>query len=393
MSDFTTGTADFDAGTIGEEIDRDLEASIEGYEPARAGLAKWQRDAFARVMAKVGNQANVTKAALFRRFGEAVAKVPPILAAPATVKSTWTAIDDAGHTVTGGTEVKIPVNGDESRGFVVVGDVEIPPGSEATAGGAVLLQAIEPGEGGNGLSANPTPISATADFVESIVLEGVTDGGVDEEDEDAYLNRMVKEARLFSTSLIVREDFEIDALSFAGVARALCIPAYDADAEEANVPLSYTVVPLTAAGLAPSEVRRDEIQASQEARVPDGVNNFVTTPNYTGIDLEVEVAVLAGFDKAAVQAAVKARLETFLAPANWGLPTVSGDPGNVGGWILVDAVYRNELIAEVSNVAGVDRVVVLKLAKAGGELKTQESIALAGVAPLTEPGDIEVIAA
>ena len=389
VDSFTLGLSPHDAASNEAQIDAELEAGLPGYDPKRAGLAYWQKKAFARLVADVAVMHQEGRSAIFRYFAEKIAKIPPILAAPATVTSTWTLIDEEGHTIEDGTEVKIAVDADNYEAFVVVGDVVVPVGKASTAEGEVLLQAKEPGVAGNELVGPASPISASTAFVDAVTLEGVTGGGVDEEDEDDYLDRVVREARQFSTSLIVKENFEIDALGFPTVARALCLPAWNGDEGKAEA-LCFTVVPLTAAGKALGELQRDELQARQADKVPSGVDNFVGVPAYTKVDVLAEHTVLPGFDPATVEAAVAARLASYLDPANSGLPDAFGDPGNIGGWIPASAVYRNELIAEVSNVAGVDRVVALKLAKHGSELKTQESVALAGVAPLTEPGTITV---
>ena len=76
--------------------------------------------------------------------------MPPIVAAPATATSTWTMADDALHDPRRHPG-SIGLSGDETFGFVVVGEVTIPPGETTTAAGAVLLQAVEPGEATTGL--------------------------------------------------------------------------------------------------------------------------------------------------------------------------------------------------------------------------------------------------
>jgi len=389
VSKFTTGENVYDAATNEQRIDEELEASIPGFDSKRAGLAYWQKKAFARLIANIGDQNAETKASMFKKFGETIASVPPILAAPATVTSTWTVIDDDGHMIEDGTEVKIPVPGGDPLGFVVVGDVTITAGKTTTTAGQVLLQAIEPGEAANGLSGEATAIS-TVVFVDTITLVGASSGGVDEEDEDAYLDRLTEALQTLSQSLIVQRDFEIDARAVPGIDRALCIPGYDGDAEKEDVPLCVSVAPIDIDGQKVGAPKKEELKARQAAKVPSGVNNFVIDPTYTKIEVEAEVTVLPGYDPVVVEAAVEARLAAYLSPANAGLPSNFGDTGNSAGWVKVTAIYRNELIAEADRIAGVDRVVTLKHAKVGSGLVTQESVALAGVAPLTEAGTIKV---
>jgi hypothetical protein len=393
VSNFAELFPNADAATARAEMAEFLRANVEGWEPHSGDLDDWIEEAVARLWSILQRQASAIGAAAFAGFGQKIANVPPILAAPATVTSTWTAIDTAGHEIEDGTEVKIPVNGDESRGFVVVGGVVIPPGESATAAGGVLLQAILPGTAGNDLSGTASPISARTAFVESIALVGETANGVDEEGEDEYLNRLATRLQLLSLSLVVARDFEIDAITRGGIARALCIPGYNDATSEADVPLCFTTVPLTSAGAELTGPAREALQEAQAEMVPSGVLNFVGVPTDTSIDVEATATVLPGFDPAIVLPAGQARLASYLDPANSGIPTGSGDPGSSGGWVPASAVYRNELISELDRVPGLDRVVTLKLAKTGLELKVQESVALAGVAPLTKAGTLKVTAA
>ena len=121
-----------------------------------------------------------------------------------------------------------------------------------------------------------------------------------------------------------------------------------------------------------------------------GVLNFVTDPTYTEVDVEAKFTVTTGNEAAATETAVEARLTEYLSPANWGLPSV-GDASTSTGWVNQTKVYLNELISEVDRVAGVGRVISLKLVKGGGVLGTAD-ITLAGVATLTKPGLIEATA-
>lgn len=362
MSEFTPAVVVYDAGTLEQQVNEEIEASIEGWSPARAGLVKWVNKARSRIDALLLNQTASSSAAMFKKFGETMGRVPPILAAPASATSTWTAIDNAGYVIEAGTEVAIPVNGNESKPFVVLSPVEIPPGSTATAAGEVLLQALAPGTASNELTGEPRPVTQKAAFVESIALAGETSGGVDEEDEDAYLNRLTEEMQLLSLSLIVARDFEIDARSYAGIARALCIPGYKADTKEANMPLCFTVFPLDTAGLAPSAPKREELQQGQAAQVPSGVLNFVDVPTYTTVDVAAVAIARAGFDPAAVKTPVAGRLADYLSPANFGAPT-EGEAA--AGWVLKEKVYVNEVMSELDRVNGVERVVSVLLGVTG----------------------------
>jgi baseplate J-like protein len=390
MSQFVSYPVENDPGLIEEEIDEQLEAKFEGWNPAAGGLATWMKKAFARLISSDRTVAAELLAGGFKKFGETILSVPPILAASATGTSTWTMVDNAGYTITAGTKVVIEASGELSEAFEVVADVVIPPGSSATAAGEVELRAVVPGTAANGLTADPEPYDSTpaTTATDTIELVGTTSGGVDEEDEDEYLDRLTEETQLLSLSLITEEDFEKDARSIAGIERALAIGGYNAETEEDEQPLVVTVFPVTDEGKVLGSEAKAVLQERQQAKVPTGVEVFVDDPTYTKIDVEVEVSAQAGYAAVTVKAAVEARLSEYLSPANWGNEGREGEPPP-GLWRNRTSVYFYELVSEVDRVAGVDRVVSLKLAKNGSELKA-ENVALSGAAPLTEPDTLMV---
>jgi hypothetical protein len=389
VSEFVEAIVDNDALALEQEVIEGLEAQFEGWEPAEGNLETWLIKAFARIASTTREQAARISREAFKRFGESIVNVPPIQAAPASVASSWTMIDDAGYTIPAGTLVSIIAAGDEAFAFRTIGDVTVDAGTSATAVAEVVLVAVEPGEAANGLSADPRLLDSLA-FVDKIELDAVSANGVNAEDEDTYLARLTETLQLLSLSLVVPRDFEIDARSVAGVARALCIPGYDGDVALEDQPLCVSVVAVDQTGAPLGSPAKEALRARQAAKVPSGVNNFVIDPTYTEIDIELEGTALPGFTLTDVEAEVAAALAAYLSPARWGMPSGFGDLANTAGWELVDAVYRNELIEVAGRVAGFGRTVSLKIAKAGDPLETQESVLLNGIAPLTEAGSITV---
>lgn len=105
-----------------------------------------------------------------------------------------------------------------------------------------------------------------------------------------------------------------------------------------------------------------------EALALAGLDVHVVDPTITSVDVAATVKVLAGYDGAEVAQAVEDTVVAYLDPTSW----------EWGG-----TVRRNELIALVDGVPGVDYVVALTLAAHGGGLGTAD-VALAGVAPLAD---------
>lgn len=381
---FVTTNGEIDVSTLKQEYVELLQARFPGWEPTAGDLLTWISEGSARIAADVFEQMTQLEQAAFKRYGEAIASVPPVQAAPATVQSSWTMVDEDGYEIEAGTQVGIPGPEGSPIGFETVGDTTVAPGSTKAS---ILLQAIEAGEAGNGLSGEPQLETALA-FVVSpggIELEAVTDGGVDEEEEQVYLNRLVETLRLLSISLILPEDFEVNARSYAGISRAKCIRTYRADTEESDVPLCQTVFPIGPDGKAVSSPIKAALLAGQEAKLLNGVLHFVADADYTKVDVKASFVVEAGFDPETIKAAVESRLEAYLDPSKWGLPS----NGEGSGWINRTSVYRNELISVVDRVGGVDRVVNVELAKHGNALGTAD-ITLTGVAPLVEPGTLTI---
>jgi hypothetical protein len=389
VSEFAGIESESDPSVFSQQIKEQLEGHFSGIEFAEGDPLNWLVEARGRLDSMLAEQASSLSAAAFKGFGEKVASVPPIQAAPATVTSTWTMIDEAGYTIPAGTQVAISAAGDQAVGFIVVGEVTVAPDDSETAAGAVLLQAIEAGEAANELSGEAELVDSLA-FVQGVVLDGVTSGGVDEEEEDAYLNRLVDEMQLRSTALILPRDFEIDGRSYAGVARVKCVRNYNPEDESTKNPLMQCIFPITAQGEPVSSPRKEELLAGQQAKLITDVIHHVADPTYTTVDVKTGIVVQAGADPEATVAAVEARLLEYLNPANWGLPGF-GDPSSIASWVNRLVVYRFELISETDRVGGVDRVESLELAKHGSALGTA-NVSLTGVAPLTKPGTITVTA-
>src|SRR5262249_6683982 len=157
-----------------------IKARYPEWEPAEGGLETLLQKGFSRIAAILRAELGEIGAAALQALGLKIVELPPIFASPASVATTWTMIDEAGYTIPAGTQVAMAVTGERSLGFRVVKDVVVEPGETATAVAEVTLQAIEPGEEGNGLSGPADLVDALA-FVEAIVVEGVSANGVDEE--------------------------------------------------------------------------------------------------------------------------------------------------------------------------------------------------------------------
>lgn len=196
-----------------------------GWVPNEGHLEVQTLEIVGRMVGEARSVASAVPRLIFRDFGRTLMNLPPVMAAPARVSSTWTAIDDAGYTVESGTLVMLRRSGDELVPFMVESNVVIPPGLTTTEPGAVTLVALEPGTEANAL---PIQITNPADTLAWVAQDGVatttlTTGGVDAESEASYLNRLAEELRLMTPRPIHAEDFAVLAKRVASVHRAMAV--------------------------------------------------------------------------------------------------------------------------------------------------------------------------
>lgn len=381
---FITTYGEVDFSQLRQEAIELLEAKFPGWSASRADMLRWLIEGDAAIDAEVFTQMAKLEQAAFQRFGEAMAGVPRIQAAFSTVESIWTVVDELGHEIEAGTQVGIPWSEGKPIGFETVGDVVIPPGSTKAT---ILLKAIEPGKAGDGLSGTPELETGLSFVVDpgGIELTAVTAGGEDEEDEATYLGRLVERLRLRSDSLVLPYDFEVDARSYATIARALCIRGYNPDDESSGNPGHQCVFPIGSAGLPVGAEKEAELLAGQQALLIEGVVHHVAPPEYTTVDIELEGIAESGFDPPTVAAAIAARLEEYLEPATAMTPV----NGESSGWVTREKVYRNDLIIVAGRIGGLERIEQLELAEHGKALGLVD-VVLKGVAPLTKAGTITV---
>jgi uncharacterized phage protein gp47/JayE len=318
-----------------------LMQAIPGWIPQEGHLEVWMLEVFARIEAETRDVATRVPRSIFRYFGKTLMGIVPIDAARAQVSTTWTTVDTAGYTIKSGTVVSYPVSGDEQVYFEVTADVIVPPGSDSTATGEVLLQALIPGSDANGLGgATFTLVDALA-FVTGIEAEGVSSGGVDAESDDEYLARLRAELQLLSPRPILPSDFATLAKRVAGVERAIAVDGYNPADGTFNNQRMITAAVADEAGHGVSPTIKTNVDAYlQSLREVNFVVNVID-PTITTVDVTATIKVLDGYDSDIVTAAAQDVVENYLSPAVWPWATV---------------LRRNELIALISNVPGVDYV-------------------------------------
>lgn len=376
-------TVDQDA--LAQEAYDYLQSVMPGWAPNAGNLETWLTEAFARIAATIGTVASAVPKSIFRWFGAHLVNVPPVDAAPATTTTTWTVKDDAGYTIPDGTQVAIPGTGDTLIAFQTVGDTVIAPGSSATDAGAVTIVAINAGAAGSSVGDVDAAVQLleTLEFVTAITQTAATTGGVDAEDDDAYLDRLRQELQLLTPRPILPAEFATLARTIPGVARALAVDGYNPDDDTIDNPRMVCVFAIDAAGNAVGTGIKDALAAYLEAQREVNFVVNIADPTSTSIDVSYTIAVQTGYDGAVVQATVDTALQAFLSPANWGLP-IGGD---VPEWINDDTVRYTDIAFAILKVPGVSHIVSLGICESGGSPDTAD-VSLSGVAPLTQAGTI-----
>lgn len=367
---------DTSPSAIEEGIYEDIRSRWPDWEPAEGNLEVWLIKSLALRLSELYDLVIDVADEVFAQGGPAVG-IPRHEAQPATAMSTWTMVDDSGYHVDAGTLVEV-VSAQGSIAMETVTDLIVPQGQTT---GQVGLVAVEPGSDGNGYSGQAQLIDALI-FVEEITLDAPTANGTDEEDLTTYLNRLAAARRLLSIKAITAAEFAILAEQDSRVLRAVGIHGLDPETPATDVPLTTTVAVMGLDGNELDDPTMAEIKANLEAGTVVGMQVFVVSPDYTDVDVDVEVTIKPGFDGATVRAQVKEAIEEYLSPATWGQT-------DDGSWINADTVYLYELISLVDRVPGVDRVVSLKLEESGTTTVAAD-LSLGGDVPVARAGTVTV---
>lgn len=271
-----------------------------------------------------------------------------------------TVTDTTGRLVPAGTRLSLPLAGGDVVTFTTDADILIAPGASVGAG---TMTAEISGAAGNGFPTSTlvsllTPLS----FVDAVTLTAATSGGRDPETDLAYATRGRTFTATLSVVLVNPTQTALFALAQPGVFRAFGINAYDpAVGPPGSNGGHITVAVLDGAGAALTAPAKATLLAALDARMSADLGVHVVDPTITDVTVTATVHALPGSDHTVVHDAVVAALTGFLSPLTW-------------GW--GSTVRRNDLIALIENVPGVDYV------SAGHPTAPAADVALSGVAPL-----------
>jgi hypothetical protein len=288
-----------------------------------------------------------------------------------------------------GTLVGIRDNAGTLIAFRTVNDISILPGLSETQVGEVILVAVELGAGGSGLgnSQVEAELIDPLDFVDAVIMESATVGGVDAETVDEYNDRLALYMQNLSTRPILPEDYARLARNFPGVYRAVAIDGYDPTTNTFFNERTMTVVGVDQFGLdLPDQLRQDLDDFLQSMREINFIVNVIDASR-TLISVSYEAVKLPGFSAQELAADVDAALINYLSPQNWGIDPTVGSSGASKTWIESPWVYYNKIIQVIENVQGIAFTRNVLIARQSDPLGTAD-VAIDLPAALTGPGDI-----
>jgi len=356
--------------------------------PHDANLDTWILQAVASQASDLRELATDVPDAIFRYFGATILGIPPQDATTAIVTSTWTAIDVLGHLIPGGTLVGIRDNAGVLRGFRTLNDISIIPGLSMTDEGEVTLIADEAGLASDGIGGEDieAEIIDPLEFVNTVILNGLTAGGADAEGLDDYTTRLSEYMRGLSTRPITAEDWSRFIINYPGVYRGLALDGYN-PADDTYFNDKYvTLVGLDQFGLdLPTLVKQDLDDYAQSQREVNFIVEVIDASR-TVIDVQFEAKCISRFSTTLVESDAIANVTAYLSPATWGIDPSIITSGAATSWIETQFVRYNNVLQVIENTQGIDYVSSLTINRSGDPIGTVDlpldlpaALAVAGV--------------
>jgi len=363
VPEYITDPIEVDETSIEDDSYATLQARWPDWIPNDSNLETWMIPVGSRMTAYIAEIASQAPPAIMRYLGQLVG-VTPTDAFTATVPSTWTVIDNpADRVIAAGTLVSLEDADGNPIAFEVDHDVTILAPALTTAAGEVLLRAVEEGSASNGLGAAGVVVDLLDPivWVDTATLTAASSGGADQETDADYLNRLSARLTLLTPRPILPRDHALLARDLAqqnGVeVRALALDGYNpADSTFDNERMVAIAMVEVGTGA--------DVDAGVKTAVDDGLQamrevNFVVNvidPVRNVIDVIFTITPSPGADTAAAVADAIANVESYLSPANSGIPV-----GSTVGWDDVDTLRRQEISYVINNTEGVDHWDVLTI--------------------------------
>lgn len=321
----------------------------------------------------------------FAAFGRLILSTDRDTAEQAQTTGRWLFGTGGAHFIPDGSEVVIDTAAGDPVAFATVGDTAVVDATEVD----ILMVAVEPGAIGNGLTGSVREWAPIPQAV-GVTLLGLSSEGADEEERDAYLERVVRRARRMKIVPVITDDYADTAIDHPSVARAVAVRLLDADAptDPPDSPGHVTVYVADEAGGDLSEETRLEVRDSMRGEDrPLAVTVHVLNPTRTDVTIALDVRLAADADEAATVAAVQDAIAAAFGPARYGLDETAAGRWRAPRTDAERTINAYDVAAAVDDIPGVAKIEAVTVN--GGA-----SVTLTGWAPLpnlTAPAAVTVL--
>ena len=362
----------FDLSSVGAALDEryasDMaEQAIDLMEAARPGLVMRNAspetvliEALALAAADVSNAANAAVATLAELLLSTFYEVPRMPGSPAVGAVTVTFDTIVSTTIPAGTGFVL-----SDYGIEVAATADVVVSSSDTA--VVQVATVNATSLVNG--ADSTAAVDVLDVIPNALIVEVSSefvGGVDPEDDLAYLERARVRLARVTNSLVVPDHFSAYVLEDGRAVNAATIRAWDgtgtAPAPGAGTDAGEVTVVTYGRGGNLSETTRTELASVMQAITAAGVTVHVNPATVTSVAVTTTVKAVSGFTAEEVTAAVEAEVAAFLNPETW----------RIGAEVI-----KNQLQDRITSLSSVDYVVSLTAPSADVTL-AHDAVASAG---------------
>jgi uncharacterized phage protein gp47/JayE len=382
-----------------------LEDALPGFQARPGNVETVLLEAASQIAAEVVEQAAQVDPVVFAYFGGSLVGLPIHEATSATGAAviTWAA-DTPAVLLDAGSQLALPHPSGEAVLFETDADVLAPAGGGDTTVG---ITAAEPGSAANGAFGEAELVNVT-DGVQAITVAVATSGGVDEEDADAYLDRLADAFTILSPRPILPGDHATLVRQLPGVGRALAIDLMQPGTNDTtttgqagkasvvrdphegtppavtvtNQPRCTTVAITATGGAAPSPALMQQAWALLDASREVNFLNYVLGPTYTVVTVQATLHAWPGYSRADVADEAAAQLATWLGE-QWDTSSASA----ASDWAVENTVRLSEAIDHLNRANSVHWVEQASvMLKAGTGAFTASDLVLPGLVPMPSSG-------
>lgn len=354
------------ASDLADEAIERLRESWDGWEPNEGDLEVIMVETIAPMAAAAAETAAQVPETIFRAYGTELIGLPYIVGVFATGAAIFTMVDDAGYTVPAGTEIDV-----DGFAFTTDEDVEVAEGD--TVSTTVPITANTVGTAANDLTGEAVNMVSSLAFVDAVELDGATEDGRDEEFDDEYQTRLSRELELQAKTLVTTRDYELMALSYAEISRAVAIHLGERAVSVTLTDDDGDPVPTAV---------KDALKADYADYALVNTNVSIGDATYTTINVTYSVKAMATHDPAALIENIDAILGEELSPTHWGS---TRQDVRSSDWDNDPVVRKNKLIDLIADVAGVAYVVDVDITGSAGSA-SGDDWTMPGVVALPLPG-------